>query len=812
MTLQLRQFFSLLIPAFLLSSGLQAQHADKDNGNIKGTITTNDGQPAAAVTARLKQTDKTTLSEDNGSFTLRNIKPGDYELQISLIGYQDLHQLIKVEAGKTSLVKIQLLISDKQLQEVIISSSHNKFRTGSSQDAAKMPLANLENPQVYTSISKEALQEQGIFSADDAVRNSPGISKLWSATGRVGDGGAYYSLRGFTVQTQLRNGLAGGISNTIDAANLERLEVIKGPSGTLYGNSLTSYGGLLNRITKRPYDHLGGEIDFSAGSYNFNRVSADINTPLDSAKRALLRINTAYNSIGSFQDNGFSKNFAFDPSFTLKVNDRLTLTFEAEINHGTGTTPVMYFFGTTVADLGVNRADQLSMDYKKSYQTGDLIETIDNTGFYGQAEYRLSDHWVSKTNFSTTTSKATGPEAYFYLQPGNDSISRNVWTVDGTSNVLQIQQNFIGDFQIGRMRNRLVAGLDFMNESANIRYIDPNGGSDFFDMVNTKGAIPNYNDFDQAGANALYQNQPKTTSYNRYNNYNYSVYASDVLNITDNLLAMASVRANYFTTKPLADPTTDQSDQSFHQVTFSPKFGLVYQVIKDKVALFGNYMNGFSNPGYNLAYNEATNSNVAKLFKAEQANQWEGGVKIDEFNGKLSSTISYYDIQVMNKVRPDAQHANASVQDGTQYSKGIEAEISVNPIPGFNLLAGYAHNTSKMEKSSDYDNGRRPQTAGPANTGNLWVSYTIVSGTVKGLGIGFGGNYAGDNQVINNSYNGVFTLPAYTILNTGIFYNQPKFRVAVNINNLTDKKYWIGYTTVNPQMLRQVTGTLSYKF
>lgn len=801
----------LLMGLLIVPFATFAQRAEK-NGTIKGTITTSDGKPAEAASIILKETKKNALSEEDGSFSIQGIQPGNYELIASLLGYQSVQQTVKIEDGKTTSITLKLNASSKELSEVTISSAHNKFKTSGSKDAAKLPLANLENPQVYSTVNKELLQEQAVFSADDAVKNTPGITKLWGATGRVGDGGSYLSLRGFTVQAQLRNGLSGNVTTTMDAANLERIEVVKGPSGTLYGSSLTSYGGLVNRVTKKPYETLGGEVDYAGGSYNFNRLSADINTPLDSAKKALLRINTAYNSIGSFQDNGYNKSFAFDPSFTYKINDRLTFSVEAEFNHASGTSPVMYFFGTTVADLGVNRADQLSVDYKKSYQSNDLIQTSDNANIYSVAEYKISSHWKSLTSFSATNSQASGVEAYFYLLPHNDSISRNVWTVDGTNNTLQIQQNFVGDFSIGHLRNRLVAGLDFINEKANIRYIDPANGTDNFDIVNTTGPIPNYNNFNNASVNQLYENVPKSVSYNRYNNYTYSAYASDVLNITENLLAMASLRVDHFSSKSITDPVSGTATQSFDQTTLSPKFGLVYQVVKDKVALFGNYMNGFSNPGYNLTYDAATATNVSKLFKSEQANQWEGGVKLDVFDGRLSSTISYYDIMVKNKVRPDAEHANASVQDGTQYSKGIEAEVRANPFAGFNIIIGFAHNDSKMEKSSDYDNGRRPQTAGSPNSGNLWLSYTLTSGKAKGLGIGFGGNYASDNEVINNSYNGVFTLPAYTILNGGIFYNRQKFRIALNVNNLTNKEYWIGYTTVNPQMLRQFIGSVAYKF
>jgi iron complex outermembrane receptor protein len=811
--LNFHKLFSLSIFAIILLFHSVAIAQQSTKGTIKGHVVIQNDGPAENVSITLKGTKYGTVTNEDGDFTLR-VPQGKYTLVISQVGSKSQENSVDLTTGQTlTLPQFTVSKASNNLQEVSISGSKvNKFKAKKSVDVAKMPLSNLENPQVYTTVSKELIQEQAVFSADDAIKNSPGITKLWTPTNRAGDGGSYFTLRGFTVQTALRNGLSGNVSTTIDAANLEKLEIIKGPSGTLYGSSLVSYGGLINRVTKKPFDTEAGEISYSFGSYDFNRASIDYNTPLGSDKKALLRINSAYNNAGSFQDVSYNKNFVFDPSFSYKVDDRLTLSFEAEINHSTGSTPPIFYFGSTIADLGVTRADQLNIDYKRAYQANDLIQTSDNANFFAQVDYKISDQWRSQTNISTTHSSGNGPEPYFYLLAGNNSISRNVWDVTGNTSTLQIQQNFTGDFKIGGLRNRLVAGLDFLNQKSNIKYSDPNSGSDLFDVINLKGAIPNYNYFNKAKIDSLFQNVPVSTSYSRYSNYTYSAYASDVLNITDNLLAMASLRVDHFVTKSINDPVSGTSTQGYNQTTLSPKFGLVYQVVKDKVSLFGNYMNGFSNPGYNLAYDAASNSNVSKLFKSEQANQWEGGVKIDIFDGKLSSTISYYDISVKNKVRADAQHANANIQDGTQKSKGFEAEVIANPFKGFNIIAGYAHNNSLMEKSGDYDNGRRPQTAGPANSANLWLSYTLTSGQVRGLGVGFGGNYSGDNQVINNSYNGVFTLPSFTVLNTGVFYNKEKYRLALNVNNLTDKKYWVGFTTVNPQMLRQIIGSIAYKF
>ncbi|HEY0246446.1 MAG TPA: TonB-dependent receptor, partial [Mucilaginibacter sp.] len=535
------QFANALLFALFLSISSVAY--SQTRGTIKGTILTTTNEPAENVSVVLKDTKYGATTDEDGKFELR-APQGNYTLLISHVGMQNQEISVTVQPGKTiSLPVISVNVKSGSLQEVSIKDNKtNKFSRKKSTDVAKMPLNNLENPQSYTTVSKEVMEEQAIFSADDAIKNAPGVSKLWTPTGRAGDGGSYFTLRGFAVQTQLRNGIAGNVTNTIDAANLEKLEVIKGPSGTLYGSSLVSYGGLINRVTKKPFETTAGEINYSFGSYDLSRVSLDYNTPLDTAKKALLRINTAYNNSNTFQDNGFNKNFVFDPSFSYKVNDRLTLSFDAEISHGTATTPVIMYFGSTIADLGVNRANLLNIDYKRSYQANDLATTSDNANFYAQADYKISDNWKSQTNIGTTYSSSNGYGPYFYLSAGNDSIKRNVWEITGNTTTLQIQQNFTGDFKIGNLRNRLVAGLDYLNQKSDLKYSDPNSGSDLFDVINLKGAIPTYNNFNKAKVDALFQNAPVSTSYSRYNTSTYSIYASDVLNITDNLLAMASLR------------------------------------------------------------------------------------------------------------------------------------------------------------------------------------------------------------------------------------------------------------------------------
>lgn len=98
------------------------------------------------------------------------------------------------------------------------------------------------------------------------------------------------------------------------------------------------------------------------------------------------------------------------------------------------------------------------------------------------------------------------------------------------------------------------------------------------------------------------------------------------------------------------------------------------------------------------------------------------------------------------------------------------------------------------------------------NLANFWAAYTFTRGPVRNFGIGLGGNYGSEYKVIDNSQTGDFYLPAYTLLNAGLFYDSAKFRVTFNVNNLTDEVYYTGYWSVNPQRPRNFVAGVAYKF
>ena len=688
------------------------------------------------------------------------------------------------------------------LQEIVLTNPNNKLNRPESTTVSKMPLKNLENPQVYNVVSAELLKEQVITNLNDALKNATGVTRLWESTGRGDDGAEFYSMRGFAVQPTMVNGLPGISNGNLDPANVDNIEVIKGPSGTLFGSSVISYGGLINIVTKKPYSRFGGEISYASGTYGLDRITADVNVPLTKTNDVLLRVNTAYHKQNSFQDAGFSRSLFFAPSLSVKVNDRLSLFVNTEISSSESANAPMIFLNR-YAPLTFNSIDLFEKNYKNSFTSNDL--SIKNPAFNMQAQmsYKLSDQWTSQTVLSRSNAKTDGYYHYLWDDSNGDTFTRFITKLNGETITTDIQQNFIGDFKIGNFRNRIVAGLDYYKVNLADRSTGYVGNGQVSLLTGTDTG-----DLTQAGTDNLLAD---TFAGNLIAESEvYSAYVSDVFNITPTLSAMASLRIDHFKGKT-ATWMDDDSDSS-GQTAFSPKFGIVYQPIKNKLSVFANYMNGFANVAPSRVTDpiDPTISEVM-TFDPEHANQFEVGVKTNLYQDRIAITASYYNIKVKNKVLGAGFDAT---QNGEVESKGLELNVIANPINGLNIVAGFSHNDSEVLKDNPADGyiGMRPEEAGPETVANLWASYTLTGGKLKGFGIALGGNHASENLTLNRSTTGTFTLPSYTILNAALSYNAEKFGITLKLNNALNEEYYSGWSTVTPQQLRSVVAGMTYKF
>ena len=804
-----------LLTVILVFSSLTSSFAQV--GKIEGIITDNSQTPLMGVNVSIKNTNVGAYTNEDGSFEIEDISTGEHILTISYLGFKTKELTLTVLANETKdLGSITLYEGNEILSEVVVKGERrNKFSRKETAYVAKLPLKDLENTQVYSTITTDLLKSQVTTTFEDALKSAVGVEKLWTSTGRGGDGAGYYSLRGFSVQPQLVNGLPGLTNGTINAANIERIEVIKGPSATLFGNAVTSYGGLINVVTKKPYVGTGGELSFTSGTYGFNQISGDFNTPLDKANNIYFRLNTSYATEQSFQDAGFRKSFFVAPSLSYRVNNKLSFSFYGEISQAEQTNPMFLFLNRSAPTESAN-LEELGYNNKLSFTSNDLSLENPTQNYRIEMDYKLSDSWQSQTILSKSSTSTRGYYSYLFDFGvlGNDTFTRYISKQNANTQTTDIQQNFIGNFKLAGMQNKLVFGIDYYNSTQT----DNSTGYAFYGNITPEGGSNGDNPFtpeveedlfplSTAGVDAALASQGVSNIKSK--SHIYSAYAADVLNITPSLSAMVGLRLDVFDNE--GDLATLEDD--FDQTAFSPKFGLLYQPIQDKLSVFANYQNGFTNVAPALVGDVNAGPQTLKTFDPEQANQLEFGIKTNLFNNRLNATISYYDINVKDRVITDPASPFNKIQGGEVESKGLEIEVNANPVNGLNIRAGYSNNDSETTVSDNAEIlNRRPLEAGPETTYNLWANYEFQDGSLDGFGLGLGFNGASERFAINYASTGEFILPSYTIANASVFYQADKYRIGLKLNNVFNKEYYKGWTTITPQTPRALYANFTYTF
>ncbi|MDR6514707.1 TonB-dependent receptor [Chryseobacterium camelliae] len=786
---------------------LSAQQTDR----IYGKVMLSEQVPVKNAILRLINTSYQAKTNHSGEYHFDNVEPGNYMLQVVLNDIELMRQTITVEKDQEEIAPIYVSEKNNLIEGITIYGfSRNKFLDKDSTSVSKMPLKNLENPQAYTSINQQLMKEQLTYDISEVLKNVPGMIKMQGSPGRgSGDGSFYYSLRGFPTRVSMVDGVPANTNGEIDPSDIERIEVIKGPSGTLYGGAVTSFGGLINVVTKKPKDYFGGEVSYLMGSYNLNRVTADVYGPVTDSRKTLFRLNAAYQYQNGFRDSEFRKSLFVAPTLSYEVNDRLKFDLGAQIYNYEGTNTPIIFLPRTRAYFAHN-PDELGFDWKKSYSNNDITLKAPSINVKAEANYKISSLWNSQTLISRNYRKTEGLYQYQFIR-GNTSdamLERNLQWQNSEASSTSIQQNFNGEFNIGKIRNKVLLGLDFLNQSLN------NNHSPIVAYDNINGqTLQGYANISRDLVLQKIQTSVAPLVRNNTSSNLYGAYISNVTYITDRLITLLSVRMDHYESKGQFNFNTNIRTGEFKQTAWSPKLGLVYQIIKDHLSAYGNYMNGFS---YVAPVTQQLPDYSGDM-KPLMANQWELGVKGYFWRNKINFTIGYYDILVDNVQRGagvirDGKEYNITVQDGKQRSKGIEIETMMNPFQGLNIVAGYAYNDSKWEKADANVEGLRPESAGPAHVFNSWISYILPIEGLKGLGLGFGVNRVGKQITGNKVVTGQFVFPAYTLINASVSLEKERYRIGFKMNNLGNAQYFAGQGVVVAQMPRNFAAEVSLKF
>ncbi|MES2882663.1 MAG: TonB-dependent receptor, partial [Bacteroidota bacterium] len=242
-------------------------------GVITGQIKTTDNQPAAFVTVYLKENNKTTLTDENGYFSIKNLKEGFYIIEVSMVGLKPQQKAIEVKKDAAANINIVLMEDAKQLNDIIITSGRRL--NSKSISIGKIDINPMDLPQSITVVGQGIIRDQQAQRLSDVIKNVNGVY-VTTTRGAVQES---FGARGYGLGSSnlFKNGARINSGVIPEMSSLEKVEVLKGSSAILFGQ--VAPGGILNMVTKQPKFKNGGEVSMRIGSYSLYKPAFDIYGP-----------------------------------------------------------------------------------------------------------------------------------------------------------------------------------------------------------------------------------------------------------------------------------------------------------------------------------------------------------------------------------------------------------------------------------------------------------------------------------------------------------------------------------------------------
>ncbi len=748
-------------------------------GILKGKIQSETGYYLSGISITLDGTSFGTTTNEEGTFELKKIPAGSYVLVVSGVSYKTTKNDVVVIANEVSYLNLVLNITDKTLGEVLVKGNKpSAYIIKSTSTALKQNIPLLETPHSISVVTQQLIKDQVIVDFQQTLRNVTGVQPSYAGAGYQ----MVQKARGFEQRTFFRDGIPFTTNNIRDMANIEQVEVMRGPSGTLFGGgNINGPGALINVITKKPLDNFYGAVGITGGSFSFFRPTIDISSPLNTEKTALFRINMAAETDRGFKQLYSRQSFFVAPSFSYRLDTKNTLDFDFEY-FSRDEADVTYPIPLDVIPIWPRNIN--AVNDGGSAKTKTFAGTI-------RLSHQFNSNWKSIAAFQFSGQSLDNASAAAYMD--DDTLATRYLYARQTDDSYYFLQYYLnGKFTTGKVEHDFVAGVDGYYYKENYYR---NGRFVSYDQVNLKSGI-----FPAIPLSAFEQCKWRAVKLDG-DNRSVGLYVQDIIKPIPALSIVLGGRIDAYKQFDEKDIVAGTVAKGFTQNAFSPKVGLVFQPILHKLSVFGNYTSG-----YDFLTGKDFDGNA---FKPMKYNQVEGGVKAELLNGRFVPTLSVYQIKAEDVLRPDPAHAGFSIQDGLQTSKGWELEFAGSPARGLNIAAGYAHNSSIFTRADSSVQGKHPN-AMPPNVLNFWASYNVVKGKLSGLGIGAGANYVDDNYMLPDN---VVVVPKYTIFNAAIFYSKSSYRLSVKMDNLADKYYYIStYGSVDPGMPRRILGSVTIYF
>ncbi|MBS0029223.1 TonB-dependent siderophore receptor [Chitinophaga sp. 22321] len=791
------RYFYFIISLVLINLTVFAQ-----SGTIKGKISSADGQPAAFVTIGLKDTKKGTLTDENGQFTIKNVKPGSQTLVISYTGTKTLYNQVTVGADQVTAVNFALEATSSQLNEIVVDGTKTRTINKRPVSIGKLPIPAMDLPQGVAIIGHEALENQQVQRMSDVVKDVNGV---YMASTRAGTQESFNARGyGFSSSNMFKNGARVNSGVMPEMSSLERVEILKGSAAILYGN--VSPGAVMNMVTKQPKFNFGGEVNLRAGSYGLLKPGFDVYGPLTS--KVAYRVNGTFETADSYRDKVHSKRYYINPSLLFKLSDRTELLVQADyLKHDfTPDFGIGSIDNTQIADVPRNSFFGTPWQYAHTQQTTSSANI----------KHKLNDNWTLNGMISYQKYNRDYYAVERIQADKNGKWGRPLNRAYNDEEYYLAQVDLNGKFKTGSMEHTVLAGVDGDRYYTTAYSYNQPTAYDTINILDPSLYTP------RTDIPAASRIKSVTTPVNRF-----GAYVQDLVRITPKLNLLAGVRFSYLqnespVTLDYKTGATTKTNAKYDHA-FSPRVGLVYKPTAN-MAVFASYANSFTpNSGIDI------DSNV---LKPSVIDQFEVGVKNDFLKGLLSVNVTAYRIKNNNyaqtapfdKDGKPNNNTNLKALIGETLSQGVELDIAGHPLPGLDVIAGYSYNNITIENvpggTGSSIEGER-LVGNPNHTANASLFYTIQKSAVKGLkfGVGYyyiGQRYSGWNNTVGQSqkYSRLISVPGFSTLDLSAGYNFKRFGVIAKVSNITNTyNYYVHENySINPIPPTQFTGTVSYKF
>jgi catecholate siderophore receptor len=733
-----------------------------------------------------------------------------------------------------------------ELGPVRVQDKTDKNTQTHSVGVSAMPTTSVQDtPQSVNVVTSETMKDQAVTTLGDALRNVPGI------TIAIGEGGTLagdqFKIRGFDAKDDVYlDGLRDFAAYTRDSFNYEEVQVLKGPSGLMFGRGTT--GGAINTVSKTPFLEDSYSAHAEAGNGDHYRATADLNYVLGDT--SALRLNLMLTDTGVVdRDLTHSTRWGIAPSIAFGLGTDTTFTLSYIHQHTSGrqdygvvvAQPPGSLYAEPITEYGVPRSNYMGFAADHDKNDADLVtarvshkanDWLTFTNDARVAVYSRDFRYTPVDRCDYTSSTNFCSDVLFGVDGNGDPVDPTT-ALAGTGGGGPYIQNSWGiqdivaanaDFRLGEFRNQLIAGLDVSYQRADrtiYAYTLPSASDFFYELGNhsatrqnigfslynpTHITPPGYNVILPTASNVAGTSATPTTVVNSTGDAtDLAFFATDRFWFTDQWSVIAGVRvdeykANYRTLTVGGDTTTAKSPSTF----VNPRASLVYEPSESQTYYF-SWGKSATPQGTSIVGAPTPISAANQALDPERSENLEVGAKFSLFDDALGLSGSLFQVTKSNTLLR-ADTGEVQVQSGERDRvRGFELSATGRITPEWNVTAAYTHLEPVVTYDLSCGGGTckpNPYTIGtqvifaPKNAASFWSTYELDA-LLPGLDVGGGLVYqsklftrytTSGSAPDPTGLSRIAVIPETVELDAVASYEfAEKYRVALNINNITDR-------------------------